>query len=683
MKALVLERVGELAIRDIDLPQIVGPNDVRIAIDTVGVCGSDVHYYTHGRIGDFVVKEPMVLGHEGAGRIVEVGAAVTHLKVGDRVCMEPGIPDQTSRASKLGIYNVDPAVTFWATPPDHGILTSHVVHPAAFTYRLPEEVSFAEGAMVEPFAIGMQAAARAKIAPGDVAVVTGSGTIGIMIALAALAGGCSKVLITDVSAEKLDIAGQYDGIIPINVSEGSLQDAVERHTSGWGADVVFEASGAPSVLNDAVRAARPGGCLVLVGMPQNEIPFDVNAAIAREVRIETVFRYANVFDRALELIASGKVDLKPLISETFSFEESISAFERAAKGLPTDIKLQIKIADHEFIVFLGPSGCGKSTMLRMMAGLEEISGGDLKIGGKVVNDLEPRDRGIAMVFQNYALYPHMTIRDNIAFGLRRIKVPEPEIKARTQEVTSVLGLEPYLDRKPTELSGGQQQRVAIARAMIKTPDVFLFDEPLSNLDAKLRATMREEIARLHKKLRTTTVYVTHDQMEAMTLADRIVLMKDGRIEQVGSPEEIYERPVSKFVAGFIGTPAMNFIDLKVEQSGDQWLLVGDEVRLAFDAERFNIQNGEDVTLGVRPSDLEPAKKSNDRTLAGDCDLIEYHGDQALVSFEVAGKQLHALVPARHRPNEDEAVCFEIRKGASHLFDRKTGNSLLRTAELSG
>lgn len=345
MKALVLERVGELAIRDIDLPSKVGGKDVKIAIDTVGICGSDVHYYTHGRIGDFVVKAPMVLGHEGAGTVIQVGDAVQGLKLGDRVCMEPGVPDPSSRASKLGIYNVDPAVTFWATPPDHGILTPEVVHPAAFTYKLPDTVSFSEGAMVEPFAIGMQAAARAKITPGDIAVVTGCGTIGIMIALAALAGGCSKVIITDISAEKLAIAGQYDGVEPVLVSDETLQAAVARHTGGWGADVVFEASGAPGVLNDAVRATRPGGCLVLVGMPPGEVSFDANAAIAREIRIETVFRYANVFDRALELIASGKVDLKPLISETFPFERSIEAFERAAKGLPTDIKLQIKVAE--------------------------------------------------------------------------------------------------------------------------------------------------------------------------------------------------------------------------------------------------------------------------------------------------------------------------------------------------
>ncbi|MFT3988843.1 NAD(P)-dependent alcohol dehydrogenase [Aestuariivirga sp.] len=344
MQALVLERVGELTLRDIDLPQTVGPDDVKIALHTVGVCGSDVHYYTHGAIGDYIVKAPMVLGHEGAGTVVEVGRNVTTLKAGDRVCMEPGIPDLSSRASKLGIYNVDPAVTFWATPPVHGILTPFTVHPAAFTYKLPDNVSFAEGAMVEPFAVGMQAAARARIVPGDVAVVTGCGTIGIMVALAALAGGCSKVIVSDVSAEKLKIAGGYAGIVPVNVREKNLLDAVKAETDGWGADVVFEASGSPKVYEDLLRVVRPGGALVLIGLPPDKVSFNVNAAIAREVRIETVFRYANVFDRALALIASGKVNLKPLISETFAFKDSIAAFERAAKGLPTDIKLQIRVS---------------------------------------------------------------------------------------------------------------------------------------------------------------------------------------------------------------------------------------------------------------------------------------------------------------------------------------------------
>ncbi len=343
-QALVLERKGELTIREVDLPHDLGPNDVRIELHTVGVCGSDVHYYTHGRIGDFVVNAPMVLGHEGAGTITEVGASVTALHVGDRVCMEPGVPDMSSRATKLGIYNVDPAVTFWATPPVHGILTPSVVHPAAFTYKLPDSVSFAEGAMAEPFAIGMQAATRARIVPGDVAVVTGAGPIGIMVALAALAGGCARVLISDISDEKLATAARYDGITGINVSKGGLVEAVKAATADWGADVVFECSGSPRVYGDAIRAARPGGCVVLVGLPPEPVPFDVSAACARELRIETVFRYANVFDRALELIASGKVDLKPLISGTFPFARSVEAFERAAEGRPGDIKLQIRMA---------------------------------------------------------------------------------------------------------------------------------------------------------------------------------------------------------------------------------------------------------------------------------------------------------------------------------------------------
>lgn len=344
MRALVLEKKGELRLRDIDLPQEVGPDDVRIRVHTVGVCGSDVHYYTHGGIGDYIVRAPMVLGHEGAGVIEAVGTNVQGLAPGDRVCMEPGVPDMFSRASKLGIYNVDPAVTFWATPPVHGILTASVVHPAAFTYKLPDNVSFAEGAMVEPFAVGMHAAAKARITPGDVAVVIGAGTIGIMVALAALAGGCSRVIISDISAEKLQIAAGYDGIVPVNVRERDLVEAVQAETGGWGADVVFEASGATQVFESIFKTVRPGGALVLVGLPPDLVPVDVNAAIARELRIETVFRYANVFDRALALIASGKVDLRPLITETYGFERSIEAFERAAEGRPGDVKLQIVLS---------------------------------------------------------------------------------------------------------------------------------------------------------------------------------------------------------------------------------------------------------------------------------------------------------------------------------------------------
>lgn len=345
MKALVLERVGELALRDIDLPQDMGPDDVRIRLHTVGVCGSDVHYYTHGRIGDFVVNAPMVLGHEASGTVIGTGANVRHLRAGDRVCMEPGIPDPLSRASRLGIYNVDPAVTFWATPPVHGILCPETVHPASFTYRLPDNVSFAEGAMVEPFAVGMQAATRARITPGDTAVVTGCGTIGIMVALAALAGGCSRVLISDLSPTKLQLASGYEGITGIDLNEADLASAVNAATDGWGADVVFECSGAAAAVRDLFKVVRPGGTVVLVGLPPGPVAVDIAAACTRECRIETVFRYANVFDRALALIAAGKVDLKPLVSDTFSFDNSIAAFERAAEGRPGDVKLQIVLDD--------------------------------------------------------------------------------------------------------------------------------------------------------------------------------------------------------------------------------------------------------------------------------------------------------------------------------------------------
>lgn len=347
MRALVLEKKGELSLREIALPLDVGPDDVKIAIHTVGVCGSDVHYYTHGAIGSYVVRAPMVLGHEAAGIVVETGANVETFKVGDRVCMEPGVPNLSSRATKLGIYNVDPDVSFWATPPVHGVLAPYAVHPAAFTYKLPDNVSFAEGAMVEPFAIGMQAASRARIVPGDVAVVVGCGPIGIMIALAALAGGCSKVLISDFSAPKLKIAAQYAGIVPVNIGEQSLADAVATATDNWGADIVFEASGSPRAFANLFDVVRPGGAVVLVGLPVEPVVLNVPAAISKEVRIETVFRYANIFDRALQLIASGKVDLKPLITGTYDFADSIKAFERAAQGKPEDVKLQILLTSEK------------------------------------------------------------------------------------------------------------------------------------------------------------------------------------------------------------------------------------------------------------------------------------------------------------------------------------------------
>ncbi|OJH43147.1 NAD(P)-dependent alcohol dehydrogenase [Paracoccus sp. SM22M-07] len=342
-RSLVLERKGELSLRDIPLQMDMGPTDVRIQVHTVGVCGSDVHYYTHGKIGPFVVNEPMVLGHEASGVVIEVGSQVHHLKTGDRVCMEPGIPDPASRAAKLGIYNVDPAVTFWATPPVHGCLTPQVVHPAAYTYKLPDHVSFAEGAMVEPFAIGMQAALRARVQPGDVGMVLGAGPIGMMTALAALAGGCAKVLVADLAQPKLDIIGAYPGIETINIRDRTAAEAISEATEGWGADVVFECSGAAPAILGVPQLARPGGTVVLVGMPVDPVPVDIVGLQAKELRIETVFRYANVYDRAIALIAAGKVDLKPLISLSLPFEDSIAAFERAAEGRDADVKIQIEM----------------------------------------------------------------------------------------------------------------------------------------------------------------------------------------------------------------------------------------------------------------------------------------------------------------------------------------------------
>ncbi|WP_244817596.1 NAD(P)-dependent alcohol dehydrogenase [Caballeronia sp. Lep1P3] len=341
MEALVLEEARRISLRPFSLPQVVGPRDVRIRIHTVGICGSDVHYYQHGRIGPFVVNEPMVLGHEASGTVVEVGEEVTHLKAGDRVCMEPGVPDMESRASREGMYNLDPKVRFWATPPVHGCLAPFVVHPAAFTYRLPDNVSFAEGAIVEPLSIGLQAAKKAAIKPGDVAVVLGAGTIGMMCALAALAGGCSRAIVCDLVQEKLDLIAGVQGVTAVNIREQRVADVIAQLTDGWGANIVIEASGNEKAFEGIVDLLCPGGCLVLVGMPQRAIALDVVALQIKEARIESVFRYANIFPRAIQLIASGKLDVKPFISRTFPFAEGIKAFEEAASGVPTDVKVQI------------------------------------------------------------------------------------------------------------------------------------------------------------------------------------------------------------------------------------------------------------------------------------------------------------------------------------------------------
>ena len=343
MQALVLEKKNELSLREIALDEKLGVHDVRIAIHTVGICGSDVHYYTHGAIGPFVVRAPMVLGHEASGVIVETGAEVKHLQIGDRVCMEPGIPDPNSKATRLGIYNLDPAVRFWATPPVHGILRPTVVHPASFTFKLPANISYAEGAMVEPLAVGMHAANKARIKPGDIAVVSGAGPIGMVTALAALAGGCSQVIIADVQQPKLDLAATLGAITPVNVAKENLADVVHKMTDGWGADIVFECSGNEKAAAGVFAPLCPGGVVVLVGIPLTPIAYDVAAAQIKEARVEHVFRYAHVYPRALALMGSGKIDVKPLITDKFAFSESIAAFEFAVQMPPTSVKAQIEL----------------------------------------------------------------------------------------------------------------------------------------------------------------------------------------------------------------------------------------------------------------------------------------------------------------------------------------------------
>lgn len=341
MKAAILEKPLHVTVREIDLPLTLGPDDVKIAIKAVGICGSDLHYYLHGHIGPFKVEEPMILGHEAAGQIIAVGERVTHLKIGDRVAMEPGIPDWTSRAAQMGLYNLDPSVRFWATPPIHGCLTPEVVHPANLTFKLPDHVSYQEGAFVEPLAIGMQAVTKARILPGQIAVVIGAGTIGMMTALAALAAGVSTIIMTDIQEEKLQIAGGYKGILPVNVARQSVAEAVKQITDGWGADLVFEASGSPHAYKGIFDLLCPGGCLVLVGMPPNPVEIDIVGAQAKEIRFESVFRYANVYPRTIALLGSGKINVKPLISKTFPFEEAIEAFTFAAEGRPDVVKTQI------------------------------------------------------------------------------------------------------------------------------------------------------------------------------------------------------------------------------------------------------------------------------------------------------------------------------------------------------
>ena len=340
-RALVLEEKGRLSLREFPVDEPLGPRDVRIRIHTVGICGSDVHYYTHGAIGPFVVREPMILGHEAAGTVVEVGTEVTDLKPGDRVCMEPGIPDPNGRASRLGLYNLDPAVRFWATPPVHGVLRSTVVHPADFTFKLPDNVSFAAGAMVEPLAVGVHAVTKARGAPGHTAVVIGAGPIGLVTVLAALAAGAARVFVADVDETKLALAATLGAVTPVNVGKEKLGDAVRAGTENWGADVVYECSGNERAAAGVFDPLAPGGVVVFVGIPLVPVPYEVSHAMLKEARVEHVFRYAHVFPRCVAMLSSGSIDVSPLITRTFPFTDSVEAFETAAKAPAGEVKMQI------------------------------------------------------------------------------------------------------------------------------------------------------------------------------------------------------------------------------------------------------------------------------------------------------------------------------------------------------
>ncbi|MGG5811306.1 ABC transporter ATP-binding protein [Falsiroseomonas sp. CW058] len=362
-----------------------------------------------------------------------------------------------------------------------------------------------------------------------------------------------------------------------------------------------------------------------------------------------------------------------------SIRKVVKAYEggvQAVKGIDLDI------ADHEFVVLVGPSGCGKSTTLRMIAGLEEITSGEIAIGGTVVNDIPPRDRDIAMVFQNYALYPHMSVYENMAFGLTLRKFPKEEIARRVNNAARILDIAPLLERKPKALSGGQRQRVAMGRAIVRDPKVFLFDEPLSNLDAKLRVQMRTEIKKVHQTVRTTTVYVTHDQVEAMTLADRVVVMNHGVIEQVGPPQELYHRPATRFVAGFIGSPAMNFIPARVENgSGALRLSLPNGIVLPVPAERsarYQPMAGKEVLFGIRPEHLTEPKNLDRPNIALfqlTPEVIEPMGMETLLHLWMQGHEVCSRIdpttPAE--PGRPMQVAADLNH--MHLIDPDSGRVL--------
>jgi multiple sugar transport system ATP-binding protein len=331
------------------------------------------------------------------------------------------------------------------------------------------------------------------------------------------------------------------------------------------------------------------------------------------------------------------------------------------------------IHDGEFMVLVGPSGCGKSTLLRMLAGLEEISSGSIAIDGKVVNDMESKDRDIAMVFQSYALYPHMTVADNMAFSLKLRKAAAATIEERVSKAARILNLEPYLKRYPRELSGGQRQRVAMGRAIVRDPKVFLFDEPLSNLDAKLRVAMRGEIKALHQRLKTTTVYVTHDQVEAMTMADRIVVMHDGRVEQIGTPLELYDRPGNLFVAQFIGSPAMNVIEGTVRRNGGAYVEAAGGVKWPLGA--VSAGEGQRVAYGIRPEHLDLAGSNAERSVPGEIIVVEPTGAETELLVKVGEAQIVLVTHGRPVVNPGDRIGLAMDPAMAHVFDKETGERL--------
>src|SRR5436309_3105372 len=332
--------------------------------------------------------------------------------------------------------------------------------------------------------------------------------------------------------------------------------------------------------------------------------------------------------------------------------------------------VDITINDGEFVVLVGPSGCGKSTLLRMIAGLENITGGEIRIGERVVNNVPPKERDIAMVFQNYALYPHMTVAANMGFSLKLRGAPKQEIDDRVDRAAAILGLKPLLERFPRQLSGGQRQRVAMGRAIVRDPQVFLFDEPLSNLDAKLRVAMRTEIKELHQRLKTTTVYVTHDQIEAMTMADKIVVMHDGVVEQIGSPLELYDRPENQFVAGFIGSPAMNFLRGKVKANGSAAFEGPNGVSLPLKSAPAN-SDGRPAVYGIRPEHFTIADDGTEAEIV----VVEPTGSETQVIAKLGGEQVIAVFRERHQFNPGDRVRLKPDPALVHLFDETTGKRL--------